>query len=153
MKIETFIPFLAHSTVNDLFDDELVAVGLKGRPKGDDPTVFVKSADEKFILGFSSDAAFKEFYAFEPKTAGRYLLVSIYSEPRKAELPFGLDWTMTAEQVTSKLGEPKRVAASNATFVHDDLQIVCRFKDKSMKEMTSATVSLIDVYAKQRYGL
>ncbi|UXH80631.1 hypothetical protein [Roseateles amylovorans] len=153
MNIESFIKFLAHSTVNDRFDEQLEAAGLKERPKGDDPTVFVKSPDEGFILGFSSNAAFQEFYATEPKTPGGYILVSIYGEPGKAELPFALDWAMTANQIKSRLGEPKRIAASNATFVHEGLQVVCRFKDKSMQEMTSATVSLIDIYAKQRFGL
>src|ERR1700754_3892508 len=121
MNIESFIPFLGDSTVNDRFDDQMESVGLKGRPKGDDPTVFVKSSDEGFILGFNASASFEESYELEPKTPGSYLLVSIYGEPGKAELPFSLDWSMTLEQVKAKLGEPKKIAASNATFVHDGL--------------------------------
>lgn len=153
MKIESYIPYLGHSTVNDQLDDQMENAGLKSRPKGDDPTVFVKSADEGFILGFKARPFFQESYAFEPKTPGSYVLASIYGEPGKAVLPFGLDWAMTLEQAKATLGEPKKITASNATFVHDGLHVVCRFKDKSMQEMTSVTVSLIDVFAKQRYGM
>lgn len=153
MKIESFIPFLGDSPNNDRFDDQLEGDGLKGRPKGEDPTVFVKSSDEAFVLGFSSNAAYEEFYAAAPKTPGSYVLVSIYSEPEKADLPFGLAWGMALDDLKAKLGEPRKVAATNATFLYEGLHLVCRFKDKSMKEMSSATVSLVDVYARERYGL
>ncbi len=153
MKIESYIPFLGDSPNNDRLDDQLEDDGLKGRPKGEDPTVFVKNSDGGFVLGFSSDAAYEEFYAAKPKTPGNYVLVSIYSEPQKADLPFGLAWGMALDDLKARLGEPSRVAATNATFFYEGLQLVCRFKDKSMKEMSSATVSLVDVYAKERYGL
>lgn len=153
MKIQDFIPFLGHSPVNFHFDDCLLAAGLKGRPKGSDPTVFIKSADESFILGFSASEAFEEFYGVQPKTPGAYILVSIYAEAGSWDLPFGMDWAMSLDQLRAKLGEPRRLAAANATFLHENLHLVCRFADKTMRQMTSATLSLVDVYAKQRYGL
>lgn len=153
MHFESFAPYLGHSLMNDDFEERFVHSGLKLQPSGGDPTIFSKSADEGFVLGFNSSPAFEEFFPFAPKTPGAYILVSIYGEPGKSELPFGLDWEISLDQLQSRLGEPKKILAANATFLHDGLHVVCRFRDKTMQRMQSATLSLVDVYALQRYGL
>ena len=154
MRFEQLMPFLADPTENDAFDDLLEQLRFKGRPKGPDLTNFIRTPDKKVTATFHADVSFNKYFPDTPhKSEGSYLLSGIGSEPGGAELPYGLDWTMDFEKIRGVIGEPKEVDPTVVTFVRDGLMLTVRFKDEKRNQLTSATLSLIDVYTKKRFGI
>ncbi|ALV08764.1 hypothetical protein [Roseateles depolymerans] len=109
MNVSDLFKFFGHASVYEPFDDFLLTLGVKKRPKdSDDYPYILKLKDAGVSLGFEDDPA---DLGIERKSDGTFVFAKVHLDLTKkggfsGDLPFGVGKARTKSEIVAILGKP-----------------------------------------------
>ena len=108
MDPKKLVEFLGHSSIYEPFDDYLLSIGIKKRPKHDSTSggrYPIKHPSLGLELGFETSIGYQEESLVPQKSAGQFVLDSvIFRKQPDLPLPYGLSFSLVRSQVDSIIG-------------------------------------------------
>ena len=160
MDTTKLINFLGYTSIYEPFDDYLLSIGIKKRPKDTSLKSRIIEADN-LSLRFLEYDDYVEDYLSEPLSEGQLILERVSFEAGCSDpLPFGLSFNMNLETVINTLGEPLKVVVEGIDqkepwipyFYLKGFLVVVRFNQKTL-DMEDVFVSRPDKYNREHFGL
>lgn len=160
MDTTKLIHFLGYASIYLPFDDYLLSIGIKKRPKDTSYKTRTITADN-LALEFTEYNDYLDDYLSEPLSEGRLILERVSFEAGFNDpLPFGLRFSMNPEAVLNKLGMPLKVVAEDIDpieswlphFYYESFFVVVRFNEKN-HVMESISISYPSKYNRKHFGL
>jgi hypothetical protein len=155
MNGEDLLAYLGHASVEPTFDDYLASIGIKGRPKKNESTVYVDSDDGKLVLTFQSYEAYEEESLVPPKSDGKFIFqTATFKRDFQGVLPYDLVFDAAPEAVTATLGQPRKSrdlsnGEQSITYFYLGHLVVVRFSSGG-RGIDWLSVGVPDIYNKQQ---
>jgi hypothetical protein len=160
MDTTKLINYLGYTSIYKPFDDYLLSIGIKKRPKGTSlKTRFL--TQDNLTLGFIEYDDYIEDYQIEPLSEGTLILERVDFEAGfEPQLPFGLDFKFSLKETLSNLSPALKLVVDglepisewSPRFFHQSFFLNINF-DKKLDQINHINVSKPDRYNKKHFGL